>query len=492
MCGTFHPRIIWTQQSAAPSRLYSHQDEWQEGRGVHPLSPSCAAAKFECGRNNVIDSWHDASEADAREDLSREFLAASPLDVDGLEYGPRSSGSDAITCIRSMSTTSFSSNSSSTSSPAVSVVTTSDARSLPCLPSSHTIASASKRRRKRGPQRPGKTAKQKERLFVKHDYHDLATNISFPNVPLQSQSFLVKLHRILEESEAAGLGHIISWQPHGRAFKIHNPTLFAEQIMRNYFPKMTKVASFQRQFNLYGFEKLSRAGPDAGGYYHEAFLRYFPGLSLQRMSRRRVKGTGYKAASNPEMEPDLYAFPSMDELMKKKAVGAVGASSLQSSTHLFRSHAGFPTRPHNSTDEETRNEDATTNLAMMPSYLHEVSTSLHQETAQSPGEIIPMRYQQYPPLMADPTVGTNDHFEYHPPSNDSMIDVSSSVSEDSQDWLSKDFFANYDVTPLLAVTDSRQQEQPQANHPILLEFAKLWEGGAFLCNHPHETRKSVV
>jgi hypothetical protein len=34
------------------------------------------------------------------------------------------------------------------------------------------------------------------------------------------------------------------------------------------------------------------------------------------MFRRRVKGTGYKAASNPDAEPDLYAVKSMDEVMR--------------------------------------------------------------------------------------------------------------------------------------------------------------------------------
>ena len=81
--------------------------------------------------------------------------------------------------------------------------------------------------------------------------------------------------------------------------------------MQKYFPKMRKLPSLQRQFNLYGFERLTRDGPDAGAYYHEAFLRYRPGLSLARMTRKRVKGTGYKAASNPEAEPNLYSFPYM-------------------------------------------------------------------------------------------------------------------------------------------------------------------------------------
>ena len=449
MCGTSLPRMTWTHRPY----LYTRQEECQEGRaGHHPSPPSGAAAKFECGGNDVVDSRHDASDADVRGALSHEFLVATPLDVDGLKRCSWPSNPDAITNI---STASLSTNSPSRSSSSpVSVTAASDTHFLTCAPSSSAIASAVKGRRKRAPQRPGKTAKQNERLFVKHDYHDLATSSSFSNVSPQSQSFPLKLHCILEESEAAGLGHIISWQPHGRAFKIHNPKLFAEQIMRKYFPKTTKVASFQRQFNLYGFERITRDGPDAGAYYHEAFLRHFPGLSLQRMSRRRVKGTGYKAASNPEMEPDLYAFPSMDEVLRKRATGADSAISLQSSTNLFHSHAGFLTRQHNSMYEPTRNEDAPTYPAMMPSYVDELSTSQYQERNYSP----------IPQSLASAQM-TMDDF--------------SSSSEENQDWLPEDVFAKYDFTPLSAFPGSRQHEQHQAHHPILLEFAELWESGSF-------------
>lgn len=81
--------------------------------------------------------------------------------------------------------------------------------------------------------------------------------------------------------------------------------------MPKYFPKSTKITSIQRQFNLYGFERLSRDGPDKGAYYHEAFLRGRPDITSCFMVRQRVKGTGHKACSNPDAEPDLYALPDV-------------------------------------------------------------------------------------------------------------------------------------------------------------------------------------
>lgn len=37
------------------------------------------------------------------------------------------------------------------------------------------------------------------------------------------QNFPVKLHYLLEDMESDGLGHIVSWQPHGRCFIVHKP-----------------------------------------------------------------------------------------------------------------------------------------------------------------------------------------------------------------------------------------------------------------------------
>eukprot|EP00804_Cyclotella_cryptica_P008430 CCRYP_003943-RA/>CCRYP_003943-RA protein AED:0.09 eAED:0.09 QI:0/-1/0/1/-1/1/1/0/528 len=173
------------------------------------------------------------------------------------------------------------------------------------------------KRRRRKPQPPGKTATHKERLFVKHNYHDLANEPDEPPIQptdgsfkkLTPDSFPLKLHRVLAAVEDDGLAHIISWQPHGRAFLIHSNKAFVSVILPKYFPKIGKLTSVQRQLNLYGFERLTKDGPDLGAYYHEAFLRGREELSACRMVRQRVKGTGYKATSNPEDEPDFYRMP---------------------------------------------------------------------------------------------------------------------------------------------------------------------------------------
>ena len=72
------------------------------------------------------------------------------------------------------------------------------------------------------------------------------------------------------------------------------------------FFSQSKLTSFQRQLSLYGFARLTK-GKDQGAYYHELFLRGRPDL-IHKIVRTRVKGTGCKAPSSPETEPNFYAM----------------------------------------------------------------------------------------------------------------------------------------------------------------------------------------
>lgn len=190
----------------------------------------------------------------------------------------------------------------------------------PCDQQMYTVMEANpkqekpKPKRRRKPQKPGKTAKLNDRHFVVHDYHDHANDPDDETVEEEAQrrrggvsiAFPIKLHAVLDQVEADGLAHVISWQGHGRCFVIHKPKEFVDHVMPKYF-RQTKLTSFQRQLNLYGFSRLTR-GADAGGYYHERFLRGKPHL-CKRMIRTKVKGTRFKAASSPESEPDFYQLP---------------------------------------------------------------------------------------------------------------------------------------------------------------------------------------
>mmetsp|Transcript_28986 Transcript_28986/g.69979 ORF Transcript_28986/g.69979 Transcript_28986/m.69979 type:complete len:752 (+) Transcript_28986:390-2645(+) len=135
-----------------------------------------------------------------------------------------------------------------------------------------------------------------------------SSNTEFKDKPSPNNPFPLKLHETLAQIEFDGYGHIISWLPHGRSFKIHKQMEFAEIILPRYFV-MTKKSSFLRQLNLYGFNRFC-AGRDQGSYYHELFLRGKPFL-CRRMKRQKVNGNRIRSAGNPDAEPDLSSFPWM-------------------------------------------------------------------------------------------------------------------------------------------------------------------------------------
>jgi len=166
-----------------------------------------------------------------------------------------------------------------------------------------------------------------ERAVVDHTYHDHLNDLvdDSSSKSLQGHqckkskglpgrvvtvSFPVKLHEMLSSVAKEGLDDIVSWQPHGRCFLVHERSEFVSKLLPRFFCQ-SKLTSFQRQLNLYGFIRLT-AGNDRGAYYHELFLRGRPDL-CRRMVRTRVKGTGTKAASSPTTEPNFYAMEPCPE-----------------------------------------------------------------------------------------------------------------------------------------------------------------------------------
>lgn len=155
----------------------------------------------------------------------------------------------------------------------------------------------------------------KGQVVIRHDYHDHSADPIVDPTQIKHKAkggvvvpFPVKLHSMLDAIERDGYAHIVSWQPHGRCFVVHKPKEFVSHIMPKYF-KQSKMASFQRQLNLYGFNRLT-GGLDKGGYYHELFLRGKVSLAYD-INRMRVKGTGVRMPTNPDSEPNLYALPPM-------------------------------------------------------------------------------------------------------------------------------------------------------------------------------------
>jgi hypothetical protein len=116
--------------------------------------------------------------------------------------------------------------------------------------------------------------------------------------------FPEKVHNMLSENtEHSADPSIVSWLPHGRAFKIHKPALFAQESLSEVF-QHTKLNSFLRQINLYGFYRI-HFGPDKGAYYHELFLRERKFLT-RGMARIKVNGRRNVGSKDPTDEPAFY------------------------------------------------------------------------------------------------------------------------------------------------------------------------------------------
>jgi hypothetical protein len=118
------------------------------------------------------------------------------------------------------------------------------------------------------------------------------------NLPAPHQGSVLfpwKLHEMLKECDNEGKGNVVSWLPNGKAFKVHKVSDFVGNILPSYF-KQTKYKSFQRQLNLWGFERITRNGPEKGAYFHKQFLRDQPSL-CRYLSRQRA---GKKALSQQD------------------------------------------------------------------------------------------------------------------------------------------------------------------------------------------------
>jgi len=126
-----------------------------------------------------------------------------------------------------------------------------------------------------------------------------------------SEPFPEKLHRMLVQVQKEGNEDIVSFYSHGRAFGVHDMDRFVNEIMPRFF-KQTKFNSFARQLNLYGFLRIS-SGPDAGGYYHELFLRNKPSLSMHMRRVGVPQGEDRRKCrpKNVVPDPDFYSMSSV-------------------------------------------------------------------------------------------------------------------------------------------------------------------------------------
>ena len=121
-------------------------------------------------------------------------------------------------------------------------------------------------------------------------------------------------------------------------------------IKNSRYFRQTKLTSFQRQLNLYGFRRITQ-GPDAGAYYHELFLRGRDQLCM-RMQRQKVKGTGHKQPADVKTEPNFYAMPPSEAHQYPSMAGVYSQATLQEGQQI----APIQNTTSNTTSNTTNDE----------------------------------------------------------------------------------------------------------------------------------------
>ena len=108
------------------------------------------------------------------------------------------------------------------------------------------------------------------RGVTNHSYRDYSQVPPPPDnagpIAITDMMFAQKVHHILSESSYET---IVSWMPHGRAFKVHHPAVFEKQVCPLYFGH-TRYSSFLRALGNHGFKHLTK-GADRNCKW------YFPG-----------------------------------------------------------------------------------------------------------------------------------------------------------------------------------------------------------------------
>jgi hypothetical protein len=143
--------------------------------------------------------------------------------------------------------------------------------------------------------------------------------------------FPFKLHEMLLDAVKDDYEAIVSWQPHGKAFRVHNTKQFTATIMQRYFHQ-THYKSFQRQLHIYGFHRIS-SGLDRGSYHHPMFVKGKEMASL-RMTRCKIKGPLTDAEAE---DPNFY------ELVETfgSGMGNMARPAQARSDHLGRQMGSF-------------------------------------------------------------------------------------------------------------------------------------------------------
>jgi len=100
----------------------------------------------------------------------------------------------------------------------------------------------------------------------------------------RSTPFPRRLFDMIEAESAIG-SKILTWSRDGSAFFVNDESIFVNETLPKYNFRASKLASFQRNLNIYGFQRIVK-GELAGAYVHPLFYRDMPVEELHKILRR--------------------------------------------------------------------------------------------------------------------------------------------------------------------------------------------------------------
>lgn len=171
----------------------------------------------------------------------------------------------------------------------------------------------------------------------------------------KTRSFPAKLFRMLEDPDCQ---EYISWQPHGRSWKIHNQHEFEEKVIPLFF-RHAKLSSFMRQVNGWGFLRTP-TGPDQNAYHHEMFRRGFPQLCAKmRRPPHKFRSTSDREAnrktdqddSSPPSKSAAAAAAARDS--RKVSASAAKSQKLKSPNRIEDAEDSDVSATHDDSDEDS-------------------------------------------------------------------------------------------------------------------------------------------
>ena len=173
-----------------------------------------------------------------------------------------------------------------------------------------------------------------------------------PDPPSTRFEFPIMLYGMLEECTFEDTySRVVSWQPHGLSFKIHDRKGF-ERILPKWFKE--KYESFRCLLEQWGFIKLSR-GKERGCWYQVNFA-HGRKAQLKNISKN-VFLKGMPEYMSPRDEPNLSKMATLESSIEDKRQGLKTSHEPKGGDSL----ASLPSKASSSGNKRSRDDDSTVN-----------------------------------------------------------------------------------------------------------------------------------